>query len=313
MSQASSTRAGPEPHSRPARARPLLPPGLVLVVAVAAISWAGPLVRFATAPALAIAAWRLIFSVVAVLLILAVRSRGAGLPRLTLTEWLLCLAAGVFLAAHFWSWIASLGLTSVASSVVLVNTAPLFVAFLSAAVLREPPGRRVWLGIVVAIVGAAVIGWGDWGRGQAPLVGDALAVAGAVFVSGYFVLGRRLRQRLDLWTYTAIVYGAAAVVLAVVAAATPEVAMTGYPLRDWLIFLALALGPMLLGHTGINYALRYVPAYVANLAALGEPVGATLIAWLWPALGEAPPVQTVVGGALILLGIGVGVRGRGDS
>lgn len=289
--------------------RPPLPPALVLVVAVLAMSWAGPLVRLSAAPPLAIAAWRLVLSVAFVALLAA---RGGGLRgvRLAPADWGLAVVSGLLLAGHFWSWIASLSLTTVASSVVLVSTQPIFVALLSAGLLRERAGAREWAGILVGVAGAALIGWGDFGLGADALRGDLLAVLGAVLVSGYYVIGRRLRQGLGLWTYTGIVYGIAALALLAAAALTPGVALVGYPPREWLIFLALAAGPMMLGHTGINYALRYVRAYLANLAVLGEPVGATLIAWLLPQIREVPPVQTLLGGALILGGIALTAAGR---
>jgi drug/metabolite transporter (DMT)-like permease len=285
--------------------RPALPPAAVLVFAVLAVSWAGPLVRFATAPALAVAAWRLLFSVGLITVILFVRRGTAPRPRLDAPTLALALAAGVLLAAHFWSWIASVSLTTVSSSVVLVSTQPLFVALLSAIFLGERPRRSEWLGIGLAMAGAAVIGWGDFGRGRDALVGDALAILGAVLVSGYYVIGRRLRQGVELWWYVGLVYGAAAVVLLVAALLHPGVTLTGYPRADWLVFLALAAGPMMIGHTGVNYALRYVPAYVVNLAILGEPVGATLIAWALPAIREVPGPELVMGAALILTGIAV--------
>lgn len=292
------------------RARPVPPPGFVLGTAVLAMSWAGPLVRFSDASALAIAAWRLLFSVAFIAVVVAVRFRGRALPRPTARDVGLAVAAGTLLAAHFWSWIASLELTTVASSVVLVSTQPIFVGVLSVALLDERPDRREWTAIIIAVLGAAVIGWGDFGRGRAPLVGDALALAGAVFVSGYYVIGRSLRQRFDLWLYIAMVYGVAAVVLALAVVAAPGAALTGHAPREWLVFLALAAGPMMLGHTGINYALRYIRAYVVNLVVLAEPIGATLIAWLLPAIAEAPPASTVAGGALILGGVALGVRRR---
>ena len=288
----------------------LLPPGPVLLVAVLAMSFGGPLVRYASAPPLAVAAWRVGFSALFIAMVLLVRDRGRGLRALKAGEWALGAAAGAFLAAHFWSWIASLEFTSVASSVVLVSTQPVFVALLSAWFLAEHPSRRQWLGILVAVGGAAVIGWGDFAVGRAPLIGDLLAVAGAIFVSGYYVIGRRLRPSMDLWTYIGVVYGMAAVILMGAAAVHPGVALAGYPGTDWLVFLALAAGPMMLGHTGVNYALRYMPAYVANLALLGEPVGATLLAWWLPGIRERPSVQLLVGGALVLLGIGTAVRRR---
>lgn len=288
--------AAPVPRTAPA-----VPPAAALVVAVLALSWSGPLVRFATAPALVVSAWRLILSVLFIGCVLLIRR--APPPSLNRRDWLFAITAGIFLAAHFWSWIASIGLTTVSSSVVLVSAQPVFVALLSGALLGEAASRRQWFGIAVAVVGAAVIAWGDFGRGREAMIGDALAITGAVFVSIYYVIGRRLRSWIELWWYIAIVYGIAAVALLLVVLASPGVALFGYPQRDWLVFVALAAGPMMLGHTGVNYALRYVRAYVANLAALAEPIGATLIAWLLPAIAEVPGPQTLVGGALILGGI----------
>ena len=177
--------------------------------------------------------------------------------------------------------------------------------------LRERPNRREWAGIALGVAGAAVIGWGDFGRGREAFLGDLLAIAGAVFVPGYYVIGRGVRRRLDLWLYIFVVYGVAAAVLLLIAAILPAVRLTGYPRGDWLVFLALAAGPMMVGHTGVNYALRYVPAYIANLAILGEPVGATILAWLLPAIAEVPGPQTLAGACLVLAGIAVGVLGRG--
>ncbi len=291
------------------RSRPLIPPGLALFTAVVAMSFAGPLVRFTDAPPLAIASWRLVISVGIVAAALLLSRRGAPAARLGRADVVRTGIAGVLLAAHFWSWITSLAYTSVASSVVLVSTQPIFVALLSAVTLRERPDRRQWVGIGLAVAGAVVIGAGDFGRGPNPALGDALAVAGAVFGSGYFVIGRSLRPRLGLWAYTGVVYGVAAVAL-VAAALGTSTPLTGYAASDWLVFVLLAAGPMMLGHTGVNYALRFIPAYVANLAVLAEAVGATLLAWALPRIGETPPAQTLVGGAITLVGIAIGVRKR---
>jgi hypothetical protein len=200
----------------------------------------------------------------------------------------------------------------VSSSVVLVSTQPVFVALLSGALLGERATRRQWVGIGIAVTGAMVIAWGDFALGPRAILGDALAIAGAVFVAIYFVIGRRLRPAMDLWWYIFIIYGIAALVLVLAIAIMPGVPLTGFPAQDWLVFAALAAGPMMLGHTAVNYALRYVRAYVANISLLGEPIGATLIAWLLPAIGEVPGPQTLVGGVLILGGIAVTVA-RGQA
>src|SRR5690606_19308790 len=246
------------PPAPPPAAVPRGPsPWAALVVAVLAVSWAGPLVRLAEAPALSVAAWRLVFSMLLIGVVLA--SRGSVLKgvRLTPREWILAVASGLLLAGHFWSWIASLRFTTVASSVVLVSLQPFIVAALSALLLGERPTRRQWIGIFVAMVGAAAVGWGDFGLGPQALLGDALAFLAAWLVAGYYLAGRVLRQKLDLWAYIGVVYGVAAMVLLVAVAASPAAPLVGFPARDWLVFLALAAGPMMLGHTGVNYAIRY--------------------------------------------------------
>ncbi|MEX1182222.1 MAG: DMT family transporter [Gemmatimonadota bacterium] len=288
-------------RGRAAGDRPAVPPAAALLTAVLAISFAGPLVRFTDAPALAVAAWRLTLSVLFVGAVLAVRRTPR--PRLSRREWGLAVAGGCFLAGHFWSWIASLGMTTISSSVVLVSSQPVFVAVLSGVFLGEAATRRQWLGILVAVAGAAIIAWGDFGRGREAIIGDVLALGGALFVAIYYVIGRRLRPSVDLWWYIFIIYGVAATVLLAAVIVLPGVPLTGYATQDWIVFVALAAGPMMLGHTAVNYALRYVRSYIANLVLLTEPITATIIAWLLPAIAEVPGPQVVFGGAVILLGI----------
>ena len=293
----------------PAAGKPPVPPAAVLLLSVFAVSWAGPLVRFAEAPALAVAFWRLAFSCVLIGGLLAARGEWREVRALGRREWALCCLAGAFLAGHFVTWITSLELTTVAASVVLVSTQPLWVAILSIPLLGERPRRMQWIGISVAVVGAAWVGWGGPGGSLGSLRGDLLALSGAILAACYYVIGRGLRQRMSIWPYVAVVYGAAAVVLllSMVASGTH---FTAYPSTDWLVFAALAAGPMMIGHTGQNWALRYLPAYVVNLSLLGEPVGATLIAWLLPGIREVPPASVLAGGALILVGIIMGMRRR---
>jgi drug/metabolite transporter (DMT)-like permease len=291
---------------------PPVSPAAVLLFAVLAISWAGPLVRFTEAPALAVALWRMLFTMafLGVILLFRPESRRA-LARLERRDLGPALGAGALLALHFWSWIASIHYTSIASSVVLVSTQPLWVALLSAFFLREHPGRREWVGMGVAVLGAAWIGWGDWALGPDALFGDALALGAGFLAAAYYTIGRSIRQRLDLWSYVTVVYGAATLVLLVAVLLSPEVPLVaGYGTGDWTVFFLLAAGPMMIGHTGVNYALRYVRAYIANLAVLGEPIGATLIAWALPRIGEAPGVNTLIGGGFILLGVWIALTVR---
>jgi drug/metabolite transporter (DMT)-like permease len=280
-------------------------PLLVLILAVLATTYAGPIVRLAAAPALAIAFWRLTL-VLPVTGGLAARER-ASLRR---PEVLLMIASGLLLAAHFWTWIASLRFTTVASSVVLVSLKPIFVWALAAVWLHEHPSKREGWGIGVAVVGAILIGIGDARLSLGALGGDALALAGALTAAGYYVIGRRVRATVGVWTYATVVYAVAAGTLLVVAWAR-SIPLIGFAGRDWAVFGALAAGPMLVGHTGMNYALKHYRATTVNVAALGEPVGATLIAWL--GLHETPPLLALIGGAIVVAGIGVTLTARSSE
>jgi drug/metabolite transporter (DMT)-like permease len=289
-----------------------MPASFVLCLALIGISFAGPLVRLSNAHPLTIAIWRLGFSLIFIAIALLVSGSWRQWRRLNRSGVLLALGAGVMLALHFWSWNASIDLTTVAASVVLVNMQPAIVALLSAVWLREPPSRAQWVGIAVAMMGALVVAYPDVAAASGTatghaLLGDVLALAGAATAACYVVAGRRLRATLDLWPYVALVYGSCFVVLLGLAAMV-HAPVLGQPTRELEIFLALAIGPMLFGHTGLNWALKYLPAYVVNLTLLGEPVGATLLAATLPGIRELPGFATFAGGALILAGIYVAAR-----
>ena len=291
--------------------RPKVPPLLVMLLAVVAMSWAAPMIRLASAPPLAIAAWRLTFASLVLAPVFLLGDCRIEWARLGGPERRIAVVAGVALALHFASWITSLRLTSVAASAVLVSLSPVFAWVFSRAFLGERPSRLQAAGILLAIAGAAVIALSDARKaGHAALVGDLLALAGAVFGGAYFVIGRRLRAHLGLVAYITPVYAVAAVVLLGWATLRHE-AFVAYPAGDWLIFAGLALGPMLVGHGGLNYALRYLPAYTVNVAALGEPVGATLIAWTLPAIAEAPGLPALAGGVLAIGGIALALARAG--
>ena len=301
--------------SQPANAAPRFArpsPGAVLGLSLLGISFAGPLVRLSGAHPVAIATWRLGFSLLIVAAALMVSGQWRQLHRLGARDLAVASAAGLMLALHFWSWNTSIGLTTVAASVVLVNLQPVFVALLSAWWLAEQPERRQWTGIALALAGAGVIAAEGFAggaiiAGHRPMLGNLLAVAGAVTAAIYYVIGRGLRKTIDLWAYVAVVYGACFVALLVIAAII-RAPLTPQPPRELAIFAGLAIGPMLLGHTGMNYALRYLPAYVVNLTVLGEPVGATLLAAIIPGIAEVPTLATLIGGGFILGGVILAAR-----
>jgi drug/metabolite transporter (DMT)-like permease len=280
--------------------RPGFPPNLVLLVSIAAVSTASILIRLTDAPPMAIATWRLALSTLMLLPFFLSRGGVSKLRAMGRGDLLTLAGVGVVLAVHFATWITSLSYTSVASSVIFVHVDPIFVALVSHFVLGERVSRRVALGIGVAFVGASIIAFGDLGVGGENLVGDALSLVGAIALGLYIMAGRKLRQRLDLTTYVTPVYAVSAAVLAIgsVAVGAP---LAGYDSGVILMFAAIALVPMIFGHTLYNWALRWISAPVVSISLLGEPVGASLLAFL--ILGESPGPLTLVGGAVTLAGI----------
>lgn len=278
--------------------RPRINPYLALVIGVGAASFAAVLIRWAQAPALAIAAYRLGFSAVILLPIAGWRARGE-LRAVSRRDLALAVLSGFFLACHFALWISSLEYTTVASSVVLVSTNPLWMGLVSP-LLGARVGRRMAVGIGVSVAGGMLIGLGDLSLGSAALLGDALALGGAWAVLGYFLLGRDLQRRLSLLAYVTPVYTSAAVFL-VLFALLAGVPLVGYSTQTLFMCLLLALGPQLVGHSSINWSLRHLSPAFVTVATLGEPVGSTVLSLVL--LGEVPPLATLAGGALILVGI----------
>jgi drug/metabolite transporter (DMT)-like permease len=277
---------------------------LVLAMGVFAVGWAAIFIRLADAPALSTAAFRLTFASLPVAGYAVARHRSDlwGLGR---ADWWLLAGSGVALAVHFAAWIASLQLTTVASSVALVTTQPLWAAVIAAAVLGERVTRGTLVAILVATAGGALIGVRDFAAGGDALWGDALALVGAVCAAVYFTIGRRLRATLDLPTYIGVVYPVAALVLLGTALVARR-PLSGFPAETWLMFLLLALVPQLVGHSSLNWAVRYLPAHVVTVALLGEPVISTVLAI--PILGEEPGVLRVIGGAVTLVGVYLAIR-----
>jgi drug/metabolite transporter (DMT)-like permease len=285
---------------------PPISPYAGIAVGMVMVSTAAIAIRFAQreAPSLSIAAWRL--TLATLILAPSVLSRHRDeVVRLTRSELVRAAAAGVLLAVHFATWISSLEFTSVAASVVLVATNPLFVGLLSPLFLGEPVPRLMLTGILIAVLGSGVIGLDGLGGGSAPLIGDLLALVGAVCAAGYMMIGRTLRRNLTLLTYIFVVYGVAAILLLVIALVGRQ-PLGGFPPETYGWFLYLALGPQLIGHTSFNWALRYLSAAYVTVTLLSEPIGSSLLAWLL--LKEPPRRLEVLGGALILAGIAIASR-----
>ena len=288
-------------------------PVLVLTIGILAVSTASIFIRYAQrdAPSLVIAAWRLSIAG-GVLLLPMLRRHREALRALSRRELVLALVSGTFLAVHFATWISSLAYTTVASSVVLVTTTPLWVGLLSPLVLGESLTMPVIVGMLATLAGGSLIGMGDacagltcnWGAAFAggALWGDFLALLGAWAAAGYFLIGRRLRAKTPLLVYIGLTYGMAALVLDGLLAFSGK-PVFGYRPQTYLWFILLALVPQLVGHTSFNWALGYLSAAFVAITLLGEPVGSTFLAYVF--LQEVPSSLTLIGAILILGGIAV--------
>ncbi len=276
---------------------------VTIALGVVAVSSGGVLVRLASdASPLAITAWRLVLASLVLVPIALVRGRLGAIQR---SDLVLALASGAALALHFVLWITSLGHTSVASSVLFVSTHPAFVGLGGAIFLGERLTRQLVFGMLIALAGGAVIGWSDLAGGA--WMGDLLALGGGLFAAVYFLIGRRVRPRVSLVDYTAIAYGtAAALTLATCVAA--RVPLAGFAPATFLWLGLLAAGPQLLGHTTFNWALGHLPAAKVSVLILGEPVGATILAFL--VFGETLSWPRALGAVIILVGIYVSLRGK---
>ncbi len=283
---------------------------------ILAVSTASIFIRYAQqdAPSLVIAASRLSLASI-ILAPFALTRHRIALIRLSRREWALGALSGFFLALHFATWISSLEFTSVASSVVLVTTTPLWVALLAPLLLREPITRTIVAGMLLALAGGIIIALSEsctLGNGRVSCAGmgvflagetfwgNFLALAGAWMAAGYIMIGRSLRAKMSLIPYVFVVYGMAAVVLVVIMLGAGQSPL-GLPPLTYLWMLALAVVPQLLGHSTFNWALGYLPASLVSITLLGEPIGSIILAYFL--LNESPSALEVAGGALILAGI----------
>jgi drug/metabolite transporter (DMT)-like permease len=278
----------------------------LLALAVLCVSVGSIFIRLAAAPPLAVAFYRI---GLATLLIapFAGGSAARAWPALSPRRRLGVIASGVALGLHFATWIASLSFTSVAASVLLVNTAPIFTLAFSRLVLRETVAPAVAVAMAVALIGAALIAAADWADSATSLLGSGLAIAGAVTLSAYLVIGRGLRDALPLPAYVVSVWATAAATLGILVAVA-GVPITGYPARTLAWLLALAVVPTVLGHGLVNLSLRAFPAPTVGLFLLGEPVAAAALAYA--VFDERPGALTLAGGTLVVAALAIVVRGE---
>lgn len=257
-------------------------------------------------PSLVIAALRLTTASIA-LTLPALRQRAwQDYAKLQSSELATLLLSGIFLGLHFAAWVTSLSETSVLSSVVLVTTTPLWISLASPLLLNERTSRAAWIGMLITSMGGILVGVSGIGDStRSTLLGDGLALLGAIFGAGYLTIGRRVRNRIPLLSYLWLVYGTAAAVL-LIWVWLIGLPLVGYPPIAYLWMIALGLIPQLIGHSAANFAVRHLPASLVGITILGEPIGSTALAVAF--LDERPRLLQIGGAVFILLGIGVAAR-----
>lgn len=277
---------------------------LLALVAVAGVSFSGPLMAATAAPALAIAFWRnaLATTLLAPWALTRHRAQLAGQTR---HQWLLAALAGAALAAHFATWVGALKLTSVAAATALVSMQVLFVIAIDAVRGRRATASVV-AGALLAVAGVLAISGVDLGVSREAILGDVLALAGGLFAAIYVVIGAKVRERLSTTSYTFVCYGICATVL-LAACLVARVPLGGWSGDAWLKIVAVMVCAQFLGHSIINHLLAVMSPVVVSLTLLLEVPGAALIAAAW--LGESLPWMTYAGIALILAGLAVVIVG----
>jgi drug/metabolite transporter (DMT)-like permease len=280
---------------------------IFLCIGLAAASQSGNIIRIGDAHPVAMTTWRL--AVASLLLALLAGRDLAQLGKLSKKERCLLGLAGLALSLHFFTWTAAVQLTTVANATVFFSFNPVITATASYFLFDERASKRLFLSIALGIAGVAAIGGGDLSFNREHLAGDGMAILCSLLFTVYFLVGKRLRQRLDTGVYVTSVYGTAAVV-GFISLALLGLPAVDYTSRTWLCFILLALIPTMIGHTSVNNALRYIAAGKISAATLSEPLLAGLVAYF--AWDEAVTMQTAVGYVLISLSVIVLVSEMGE-
>lgn len=272
---------------------------VIITIGLLAISAASILIKLCPAPALVIATYRLTFASAFFWIVVFVRKKPIW-QDYSRKQLGFASISGLFLTLHFATWVSSLKLTSVASSVVLVQSSPIFVVIGGYFFLKEKINLKMFLGILLTIAGAVVISVHDLAFSQAQFRGNLLAISGAVGAAGYILSGRKLRAQLDTLQYVTVVYSLTALLLLMMTVGAGN-SLFDYDLKTFGLFLAIALVPQVIGHTVFNWALKYFSATTVSIIILGEPIGASILAIIF--LAEGLDLIKILGGVIIILGV----------
>lgn len=272
---------------------------LILALGVISVSFAAIFIRLAEAPPLVIATYRLVIASAVLIPFSSVRS--GGFPkRLSRSDALLIMLSSMFIALHFALWITSLSYTSIASSVVIVTSHPVFVAIISYFLWGERLNKKTILGITIALGGVVLINYGGFVVGSGAIFGDLMALLAAISMGIYLIIGRQLRHRISILPYLTTIYAGAAIILLLVTVLSGY-SLFGYSGNTYAMLFLLALIPQLIGHSSLNLAVRLMPVTLVSVGILGEPVIAIALGYL--ILGEGMTITEILGSFFTLGGI----------
>ncbi|MGI6225005.1 MAG: DMT family transporter [Peptococcales bacterium] len=277
----------------------MINPYVALFIGVLGVSSSAILVKLTNAPPVVIAVYRMIFTFLMLLPVTIKKSR-KDFQHIKKSQYFWAFISGLFISLHFITWFSALQYTSVASATVLVDTHPLFVLIFGYILWRETFPLKAYLGVFLALIGTVILSWGDFQLGVGHLKGDFLALIGAFTVACYYLCGRHLRKTMNVLPYTTLVYGFSALFLLVVTI-SKGYSLSGYSFKDYLVFLSLAFFCTIMGHTILNWALKFLPTASVSVSVLGEPVIASVMAFF--IFGESLTQLQLLGSILVLSGI----------
>ncbi len=275
-----------------------VPPVFILAIGIIAVSFSAIFIKWSDAPSSVIGMYRLLFTVL--LMLPFIGKHILEIQSISLKHWLLLVLSGFFLGLHFLLWIASLKYTTVASSTILMTLQPVFAMLGAYIVFRERTSLIAIVSIGIAMFGTGLIGWGDMEISSTAIFGDILSVLGTLAVAIHLLFGQKLRLHISSYVYSILVFFFAAIVFTSYNIIS-NIPMVGFPAREWGIFLLLAVVPTVFGHVLFNYLLKYVKATTISMGILGEPVGASILAYFM--LGEFITPFQVIGGVLSITGV----------
>jgi drug/metabolite transporter (DMT)-like permease len=269
-----------------------------LTVGIIAISFSSIFIKISNAPVSVQGMYRLLFTV---LFMFPFMWRQMNVyKKITRKDYFLLFFSGLFLSLHFLFWMGSLKLTTVASSTIILSLQPIFVLIGAYLVFREKTTKPAIVSMSVAIIGAIFVGWGDIGVSYQNIQGDALSILGTAAVAVHMLIGQKLLKTVPASVYSFVVFLTAVLIFSLYNLAL-SIPMTGYSEKEWGIFILLAVVPTVFGHVLFNWLLKYVTAATISMAILGEPVGASLLAYIL--LGEKLSVTQWLGGVIVITGL----------